>query len=332
MTEKCRRGCKISLSIVHDDVDGNRDMVGHELILDDTKKEAILGRLEIIVAMHKTCGCDSNAYSMNNKCDACSVVSRWASKSLSLKGTLRFSEMEGRISLQARGCHVVILADKQRLNEHGNTWGERMDLTQTNSLLLRPKHGDSPQGALRIRVSVVRNGPEYTPAICDQVEEKSANMESIGVIVAENSLRVLREAGSAVRLPMQPDAPAAFSRPVVTTSGKRPASLISKEDVTIFLVPLGRELPSSRRKEIEKKAVLLGMKVARDIRRSSHLVISPDVQTLVDVAQAAGISEEELRTVLEQVRMTSSCFFDLHFEKGHLTGVYGYVVFDAEMC
>jgi uncharacterized protein with NRDE domain len=76
--------------------------------------------------------------------------------------------------------------------------------------------------------------------------------------------------------------------------------------MSVFFVPLGRELPSARRKAIEKKAVRLEMKIAQNIRHATHVVISPDVQTMADVALAAMISEDALREMIEQVRLASN--------------------------
>ena len=101
------------------------------------------------------------------------------------------------------------------------------------------------------------------------------------------------------------EAPIESSQLVTQHAGKRPISAISKNenDVTVFFVPLGRELPSSRRREIEKMALRLDMKVAEKIRFATHIVVSPDVQTLEDVAAAAMTSEIDLHAMIEQVRM-----------------------------
>jgi len=308
MTDESRLGYRISLSMIRDGIKtDSKHLLNQHLILDGTKhKEAVLGRLEIIAAMHKSCGCDSNPYSIRNKCEACSAVNRWASKSLSLKGgTLRFLEQNGEISLQARGCHVVVVSGDHSLNAHDNAWGPQLTLSQSTTIQLKPRHNGHQREPLRFRVDVTRIDADHCLAVHHHQDGGSSKAGLIAKTVPKT--RVLGETASdsLVCLPSQlaqAEVPVESSQKV-TRHAKRPVSAISNNDVTVFLVPLGRELPSSRRKEIEKIALRLDMKVAEKIRLATHVVVSPDVQTLDDVAKAAMISEMELLTMIEQVRM-----------------------------
>lgn len=245
MAEEFHRRCQFSLSFVRDGgILGDRI---HDFCFEDMKKELILGRLEIIVAMHKACGCDdsNNPYSTKNKCDSCSAINRWAAKGLSTKGVLRISRENLETSIQARGSYVAISTADQVMNSNDGDWGMKLQLERHHDITILPRTGrasDHEAVPLRLRV---------------------------------------------------------FFAPIP----KRPVSIISQNDtVSVFFVPLGREMPSSRRELIRKQAERLNMKVVMDIRLSSHIVVSSDVQNLKDVAIASKIDEEDLRTFVEQVR------------------------------
>ena len=309
MTDESRLGHKISLSIIREGVDtGSKHMLNQHLILDGTThQEAILGRLEIIAAMHKSCGCDSNPYSMRNKCETCSAVNHWASKSLSLKGgTLRFLERNGEISLQARGCHVVVVSGEHSLNDHDNAWGPQLTISQSTTIQMIPRNNGHQREPLRIRVDVTRLDADQALAVPKSRDGGPTNVGLIEKTAAETRSHVIGETtGGLMRLPSQlaqAEVPVKSSQ-IVTRHAKRPVSAISNNNVTVFLVPMGRELPSSRRKEIEKIAFRLDMKVAEKISLATHVVVSPDVHTLEDVAKAATIGEMELQAMIEQVRM-----------------------------
>ena len=313
MTDESRLGHRISLSISRDG--GNADsehLFNQHMILDGTQNnEAVLGRIEIISAMHKSCGCDSNPYSVKNKCEECSAVNQWASTSLSRKGgTLRFLQQNGEISLQARGFHVIVISGEHRLNGCDNAWGPQVKISQSTTLQLIPRQNCHQRKPLWIRVCVSRIDADHSHDVDGQRDGEPSKTGLVEKTVVDTRSRVVGEIASGiVCLPSQlapTEAPIESSQLLVTQhADKRPISAISKNenDVTVFFVPLGRELPSSRRREIEKIALRLDMKVAEKIRFATHIVVSPDVQTLEDVAAAAMTSEIDLHAMIEQVRM-----------------------------
>jgi hypothetical protein len=312
MTDESRLGHRISLSISRDR--GNADsehLFNQHMILDGTQNnEAVLGRIEIISAMHRSCGCDSNPYSVKNKCEECSAVNQWVSTSLSRKGgTLRFLQENGEISLQARGCHVIVISGEHRLNGCDNAWGPQVTISQSTTLQLKPRQNCHQRKPLWIRVCVSRIDADHCHDVPRQRDGGPSKIGLVEKAVMDTRSCVVDEIASGiVCLPSQlaqTEAPIESSQLVTHHAGKRPISAISKNenDVTVFFVPLGRELPSSRRREIEKIALRLDMKVAEKIGFATHVAVSPDVQTLADVAAAAMTSEIDLHAMIEQVRM-----------------------------
>jgi len=330
---RTRSRYKISISIIRDGTSSSNKagIVEQHFFLindDDTKqREAILGRLEIIAAMHRWCGCDSNPYSMKDKCDSCSAINRWASTSLSSKGTLRFfystSSGDDEISLQARGSHVIVLVDDKRLNGKGNKWDGDFNIKNQMSvtIILKPENtSQNPESdsthqlmiPLKIQVVVERQGVVETfPNPYPQ--EEARHIETGDTEKMETEIRPVTM-GMTGTFPLStptpqvsPDSTTDGSRSsLVLPSNKRPSPLISKKEVTVFFVPLGRELPSGRRKEIQKMATRLDISVTNNVMDATHLIISPDVQSIEEVAKAARISDLALRKMLDEVCLKES--------------------------
>ena len=80
---------------------------------------------------------------------------------------------------------------------------------------------------------------------------------------------------------------------------------ISSTDVqtpSVCLVPLGQDMSSFRRKILAEQAEEVGLKIVLDVFDASHLVVSQQVSSFSDVAQALRVSEADLR---RHIRMVS---------------------------
>jgi hypothetical protein len=74
-----------------------------------------------------------------------------------------------------------------------------------------------------------------------------------------------------------------------------------KKEMKLFLVPLGHDMSSIRRKMLADKAERFGARIVNDIFAASHIVVSQQVSTVGEVSSSLGVDETKLRSHIEEV-------------------------------
>lgn len=279
----------------------------------DHSSEAIIGRLDILPVQHRSCGCssDSNsAGSTKGKCDACSAVNQWATTHLSRR-LLRFScdEKEGRLYVEARGRYASVKLGSKLLTSinAGDDWGERSLVKAGDVLSLAPTQVKGTTLDLRVLVD-----EEVTEAVNSPVENPTPSTDASNPESEKEERQIEEEAEAGMEMPSpnQDRSRSDASNIVEATMGpfhsggqlKRKPETVEqkKEKPSVFLVPLGQDLSSLRRKFLASKAEKLGMIVVQNVFDATHVVISQQVSTLDEVSQGLNVPEKCLRSYIEQ--------------------------------
>ena len=309
---------RISLEVLRDGKSLPKSSSGNGLIRIhfDESGEAFIGRLEILPAQHKACGCGNgtNSGSINGKCDKCSVVNHWAVSKLSRR-LLRFSsDQDGKVFVQARGKHASVNLGSKLLTSDNDDWCEKVLLQDGDIFRLAPAQIEGTPLELKV---VMDDFPEERT-----VGGKSRPMEASAAHSNEDGCRseingIDEESRPSGCLEGETTealvASAANARdsgtdgPATTQGGrsKRKSKIFEaiNQQQYAFLAPLGQDMSSVRRKFLASKAEKCGVKIVDDVFWATHIVISRQVSTLSEVSQSlsSGVSDRSLRSYIEQV-------------------------------
>ncbi len=258
-------------------------------LFQENEKETILGRLELLEAQHRACGCSSktSSWSTKGKCSHCSLVNQWAVTALSRR-LLRFTYDDfGKIFVQGRGKHAAIYLDSKRLDTGNDDWSGEIEIHMGDTLCLAPAQVENSK-ALHLKIveanqmNMSRDDPIHKGDHLGLTNPQ--DMEGgLGIVTsdAKNHRCMLASSGASKR--------------------KVPGSTTESNEVKLFLVPLGHDMSSVRRKLLAHKAKNLGALVVHDVFESSHILVSQQVSFLREVSEALKLNEGDLRLYIEQV-------------------------------
>lgn len=265
------------------------------VLFGENRQETIIGRLDILTLQHEVCGCSSKTRtrSTRGKCDECSMVNQWAVTGLSRR-LLRFRWDEtGNTFVEGRGRHAAIHIGSTKLDGDKEEWSDRVQIHVGDTICLAP--AKTNQGS-RIFLKVVHTNRSIIPnsfMSCSPLPHEKLRR------VAENGKDAQNNAGTDDSLPKTTQQ---VTVPLVGMA-KRKLTIPESErkEIKLFLVPLGHDMSSVRRRILASKAEKIGALVVDDIFESSHILISQQVSLLREVSAALSVNEKDLRIYIEKV-------------------------------
>eukprot|EP00934_Nitzschia_sp_Nitz4_P000280 Nitzschia sp. Nitz4//NODE_159_length_47236_cov_74.723851//38884//41271//NITZ4_additional_000015-RA//1//CDS//3329531764//280//frame0 len=223
-----------------------------------------IGRVEILAAQHLACGCSSSPWSTKNKCPECTSVDDWAVKSLSRR-LLHFTlEDKGKIFVSSRGATVRVDVDNKLMKGKGTDWSDPVQV-KNNSRITIMSHIQQQEHQIQLEIELPAAQPEKIPGI----------PVGIGEACQEPSIEVAHS----------------------NVCSELPISALQP---ILFLVPLGHDMSSARRKLLATKAREVNVKVTEDYASASHLVISHQVKSWDEVGRGLSVPGEILREHVER--------------------------------
>lgn len=103
----------------------------------EVSKTTVLGRLEVLAAQHRGCGCSQLPFSTQDKCKECTKMNQWTTSTLS-RQLLRISYQDpGTWSLQIRGSHTRVLRNGIEISGTGDSWSPKVCITDKDIIRLQ---------------------------------------------------------------------------------------------------------------------------------------------------------------------------------------------------
>jgi hypothetical protein len=310
---------RIALAILRE----GRTLLGSEyrkrpiILCDETRnsRETTIGRLEIISAQHKSCGCsgDINHWSIKDKCGDCTAVNEWAVTALSRK-LLRFTcDGDGHIFVQGRGAHASIHVGSKLMKTDDDTWSEKIIVQPGEKIGLAPTQIDGRKPLellvlLEEHLEDIHPGESRQPIFPNNLlSQENASQESSSAppdlqskSSDEEMLKITESSFSPSNAKCAEEGSVSPSR----AKRKNDRADAAKQQDRLFQVPLGHDMSSVRRRFLAGKAIKFGMVEVDDIFSSTHILISQQVSTLREISLVLDIQEYDLRSYIEQVCLT----------------------------
>ena len=100
----------------------------------------IIGREKLVPCVFAACGCDSNIYSTQNKCQECQKITTWASKALS-RQMLRFTSSELSVRGQFASVSIDGSSEPIQAEDTDDFTGSSEPFHEGTRITLKPKKG-----------------------------------------------------------------------------------------------------------------------------------------------------------------------------------------------